>query len=276
MPVRLLLLGLLAAAAGGNAAEPKGTGCVPVGRPISLPQVPEASGVAISGNTVWVINDSGEPTLFRLSASGQVTPVAIANAQVADWEDLAIASCGTGECFYIADIGDNPRTRRSITLYQVPMSESSGASMHADPIQARYPDGPHDAEALVVTRRDGAFVVTKENPTRIYALTTGLNPGESGTLKLVRTLPEKMRITGAAASADDRWVALRSNTSLLVYALDAFLNGGAPTRIDLTNLKEPQGEGVAFGGAGEVYLVSEAGNSGSAGTLTRVNCAFMK
>ena len=276
MPLRLVLLGLLAAIADNGAAEQAGSGCVPVGKPITLPQVREVSGVAVSGNTVWVLNDSGEPTLFRIGASGQTTPVAIANAQVDDWEDLAIAPCRTGDCFYIADIGDNRGTRKNVTLYLVPVGEGGNGAKPADVIHAKYPDQPHDAEALLVTRRSGTFIVTKENPTRVYAFATALNPGETGALTLVRTLPEKLRITGAAASADDRWVALRSNTTLLVYPLDAFLNGGAPTRIDLSNLKEPQGEGVAFGRDGELYLVSEAGKSGSAGTLTRVHCAFIQ
>jgi hypothetical protein len=100
--------------------------------------------------------------------------------------------------------------------------------------------------------------------------------GETGTLALVRTLSEKGRITGAAASPDGRWVALRSNRNLFFYAIDTFLKGGDPVRVDLAAFKEPQGEGVAFGSGGELYLVSEGGGKNAAGMLTRIHCAFIR
>lgn len=86
----------------------------------------------------------------------------------------------------------------------------------------------------------------------------------------------KVRLTGAAVSPDERWIALRSNTSLLVYTLDAFTKGGAPIRVDLRGLKEPQGEGIAFGRSGELILVSEGGGGDASGMLTRIHCAFIK
>ena len=109
----------------------------------------------------------------------------------------------------------------------------------------------------------------------MYRFQTPVKPGEIGRLALVRTLKEKVRITGAAASPDGRWVALRSNGMLFLYRTDDFLKGGEPVRVDLTGFKEPQGEGVAFGGrGGELYLVSEGGGGDAAGMLTRVQCVL--
>jgi hypothetical protein len=71
-------------------------------------------------------------------------------------------------------------------------------------------------------------------------------------------------------------VALRSNTTLLLYTLDDFAKGRSAVRVDLTGLKERQGEGVAFGGQGEIYLVSEGGGKDAAGVLTRIHCAFIQ
>ena len=51
---------------------------------------------------------------------------------------------------------------------------------------------------------------------------------------------------------------------------------GSPIRVDLRHFKEPQGEGVAFGHAGELYLVSEGGGKNAAGVLMRVHCAFLQ
>ncbi len=207
-------------------------------------------------------------------------PVTIAGADVQDWEDLGSMSgglCADGTCLYIADIGDNRESRERITIYEVPMPPAGSTSTKpATATHVRYPDGPHDAEALLVTKKIGIFVITKEVPPRVYTFGASQNPGETGTLTLFRTLQEKVRITGAAVSPDEGWVALRSNNTLLLYSLDDFTKGGNPVRVDLRSFKEPQGEGVAFGSGGELYLVSEGGGKNAAGMLTRIHCAFLK
>lgn len=120
------------------------------------------------------------------------------------------------------------------------------------------------------------FIITKEVPARVYRLPVQDNPGQTATVTLVRTLNETVRITGAAVSPDERWVALRSNRTLFVYTLDGFANGGEPIRIDLRSFKEPQGEGVTFGSDADLYLVSEGGGKNAAGVLTRIHCAFLR
>lgn len=265
------------------AAQARAQTCKPIGRPLFLPGVPEASGIAAAAGALWTHNDSDAPVLFRVDSGGRVTPVTVAGAQVRDWEDVASASCPpsakrtTGEvCFYIADIGDNRGSRQRITIYQVPVPAPGATSTKtAEAYHATYPDHPHDAEALLFTK-SGTFIVTKEVPARVYQFGTSLKPGETARLTFIRTLNEKVRITGAAASPDGRWVALRSNTTLLLYKVDDFVKGAAPMRVDLQAFKEPQGEGVAFGRGGELYLVSEGGWSNAAGMLTRVHCAFIQ
>jgi hypothetical protein len=282
-----------------QAPSPAGT-CEPIGRPQFLPAVSEASGIALAGGALWTHNDSDAPVLFRIDASGRAAPVTVVGAEVRDWEDIASASCAAfagaaaEPCFYIGDIGDNRGSRQRITIYEVPMPAPAATSTKpAVAIHVRYPDHPHDAEALLILPGSAqlklsptvrqlsatvrhAYIITKEIPARVYRFQISTNPGETGTLTLFRTLNEKVRITGAAVSSDERWVALRSNNMLLVYTLDDFAKGGSPVRVDLTNLKEPQGEGVAFGRGGELYLVSESGGGGAAGVLTRVRCAFIR
>ncbi len=251
--------------------------CKPIGRPQWLPAAPEASGIAQAGGVLWTLNDSDAPVLYRLDGSGRTTPVAVAGANVRDWEDLASAPCRVGTCLYIADVGDNRESRERITIYEVPVPAPGALStMPANAIHVRYPDGPHDAEALLVTRQAGTFIITKDVPSRVYYIASSQHPGETGTLAFLRTLNEKVRITGAAASPDGRRVALRSNSTLLIYTVDDFVKGGSPIRVDLRHFKEPQGEGVAFGHAGELYLVSEGGGKNAAGVLMRVHCAFLQ
>jgi hypothetical protein len=280
----VLALTVAAAACAGGQSQFPANGCVQVGTPQFLADVPEASGLTLAGGVLWTHNDSHAPVLFSVDASGRAAAVTVAGAKVLDWEDLAAGPCpgfaeataGDG-CFFIADIGDNQESRERITIYQLPVPASGSTSTKpATAIHVRYPDGPHDAEAIVVTRKAGVFFVTKDALPRVYTFAASQDPGETGTLTLSRTLNEKVRITGAAVSPDERWVALRSNRTLFVYTLDDFVNGGEPVRLDLRTFKEPQGEGVAFGSDGDLYLVSEGGGRNAAGVLTRIHCAFLR
>ena len=254
--------------------------CKPAGKPQLLTGVPEASGVSAGGRDpgmLWILNDSGETHLFGFDAAGKSARVAVTGAELRDWEDIAIGKCPAGTCLYIADIGDNRGSRKRITIYRVeeptPGSAATGA---AEVFHASYPDQPHDAEAVVVTNDDQWFVVTKEIPPRLYRFPVSPKPGATVTLQFVRSLTERIRITGGASSPDGRWVALRSNRTLLLYKTEDFVDGRTPIRIDLTSLKEPQGEGIAFGRGGELYLVSEAGKVATGGMLLRLNCALPK
>jgi hypothetical protein len=285
-----LAIAIGAAACASGQSQRSGNGCEQVGRAAFLNSVPEASGIAYAGGVLWTHNDSDAPVLYRIDRSGRAAPVTVAGADVRDWEDLAAGPCpgfaeataGEG-CLFIADIGDNQESRERITIYEVPVPSAENMSTKtAIAIHARYPDRPHDAEALLVSGSaqlklsPTIFVVTKEVPARVYRFQASQNAGETSTLAFVRTLNEKSRITGAAVSPDERWVALRSNRMLLLYALDDFVKGGEPVRIDLRSFKEPQGEGVTFGSGGELYLVSEGGGKNAAGMLTRIHCEFIQ
>lgn len=265
---------------GVTAAQHRAGICRPVGKSQLLADVPEASGVAMgrrTPGTMWTHNDSGKPVLFRFDGAGRATLIAVTGADVRDWEDIAIAKCPVGECLYIADIGDNRGSRKQITIYRAPEPAlGSAAAVAVEAFHATYPDYPHDAEALVVTASGQVLIITKEVPPRLYQLPTPLKPGATVKLQLIRLLNERIRITGGAASADGRWIALRSNATLLLYPNDDLVNGRDPIRVDLTGLKEPQGEGVAFGRDGDLYLVSEGGEDAFAGVVTRLNCALPK
>lgn len=261
-------------------ATPGDASCKAVGRPQFIAGVPEASGIAQAAGAWWTHNDSGAPALFRLDGAARPTPVSVDGIRVQDWEDLASGPCTAAKaaerCLYLADIGDNRGSRDHITIYEIPAPRPGSTSTKpAAAIHAKYPDYPHDAEALVMSRAIGTFIITKEMPARVYRLAVSKS-GETNTLALVRTLNEKVRITGGAVSPDERWVALRSNKMLFVYAANDFANGGNPVRIDLTGFKEPQGEGIAFGSGGELFLISEGGGGDAAGVLTRIHCALIR
>ena len=246
---------------------------------VVLSAVPEASGVAVSRRTpglLWSMNDSGEPRLVAFDASGAMKArVRVTGATTDDWEDLASAPCRQGSCLYIADIGDNRTSRRTITLYRVPEPRTDDqATAPAEAFTAAYPDGAHDAEALFLDSSGRAYIVTKakSKETALYRWPQ-LRAGATGMLERLTSLPLE-HVTGADASADGTWVALRTNDQLYFYRMRELLasSGGQPLRVNLAGLKEPQGEGVAFGAAGRVYLAGEGGGRG--GTLVSLKCAL--
>lgn len=220
---------------------------------------------------LWSHNDSPDPVLFALDLSGAIKArVQVTGAKVTDWEDVAAGSCARGDCLYIADIGDNNAVRPRVTIYRVPEPRTDAkATEPAEAIDLVYPDGPHDAEALFTASNGQLFIVTKESATAtaLYRVPQDVQPGAVGRLEVVSRLP-LTDVTGASANGD--WVALRTNRELFFYRLRDLVSGSrAPSsRMDLTMLREPQGEGVALGANGVVYLVGERGG----GTFAKLQC----
>ena len=128
------------------------TPCQVDGRATPMPDLPEASGIAISRQVpgrLWTHNDSGQATLFALDGRGAVTArVRVTGASVDDWEAVAVGPCPGGSCLFVADIGDNGAKRKSVTVYRVAEPAANETSVAvAEAIEMTYPDGAHDAEA---------------------------------------------------------------------------------------------------------------------------------
>jgi hypothetical protein len=250
---------------------------------IALPaSVHESSGVAAAGGVLWTHNDSGDPLLVAVGMDGALRgAVRVTGAAVQDWEDVAEGPCPGGRCLYVADIGDNQAARPRITVYRVPVpAPGEAATRPAEAFHAMYPDGPQDAEALFVTGDGGVFVVTKgeTGPVAVYRFPREMRAGAVSRLERVRELAPAQskrsdRITGAAASPEG-WVALRTLRSIAFYRTGDLASGATaePLRFDLAPLKEAQGEAVAFGEGGVVYLTSEGVKKKDSATLARLVC----
>ena len=244
-----------------DAQQPAAPQCQPSGSLVRIPELPEGSGVAISGRTpgrLWAHNDSGDAVLVALDTRGAVTGrVRVAGVKVNDWEAVAVGPCPGGPCIYIADIGDNEADRKRITIYRVSEPSTGDSVAVKDTFHATYPDGAHDAEALLVAPDGGPFIVTKgeTDPVGLYRFPRELRPGATHQLERVgkpRTVSEGERITDGSVSPDGTWVVLRTKQGLVFHrAADLF--GGNWTgagRVDLKAVGEPQGEGVAIAADG--------------------------
>ena len=267
--------------------------CRVVGQSIRVADVPEASGVATSRKTpgqLWLHNDSGQPALFAVSVDG--TPrgrVRVYGAGVRDWEDIDVGPCPQGSCIYIGDIGDNNTKRRDVVIYRVAEPDAeAGTSAPSESMRLTYPDGPRDAEAFFVLPNGNLFIVTKgeRGPAVLYRVPEFR---DRTTAPLVRVatvvdaegstnaaVARSNRITGASASRDGRWIALRTLHAVMIYAADEFTAGNIREvlRFDVSVVREVQGEGIAFGDDGTVWLSSEGGGSGRQGTIARLDCTL--
>lgn len=263
--------------------------CRADGASVNLPAaVHESSGITLAAgrDAVWTHNDSGQPVLYLVGLDGRPRgQVTVTGATVTDWEDLAAGPCpASGRCLYVADIGDNQAARRSITIYRVPEPAPGDArTAPADALTAVYPDGAQDAEALFVLPDGGVYVVSKGETggIAVYQMPRTARPGTDARLERVVQLQAAKvnrpdRITGAAASPDGQWLALRTLRQLSFYRTGDLASGqlGTPLTFDLRPLREPQGEAVEIGENGAVLLSSEGGKKETPATLSRLSCTL--
>jgi len=135
---------------------------------------------------LWTHNDSGFPgTVFALSTNGTLlAQCEVPNVFSGDFEDIAI---GPGpspgmQYIYLGDIGDNTSVRDEIRVFRIPEPSIYFYQSNSPPIIPAvgsheivftYPDGPHNAEALMIDPWSGdLFIATKEtNSCGIYQAT---------------------------------------------------------------------------------------------------------
>jgi len=233
----------------------------------------ELSGLARSRSqpgVLWSHDDSGSaPVLYALRADGtELARLTVTGAQAIDWEDIASGSGAHGEpLLYIGDIGDNDRRRASIDVYRVlePRLDGRTATAPAKRLRLRYPDGPHDAEALLVDprRRELAIVTKQVGGARAY-WTDALQP-PGGEVMLTAGPPVRLAlVTAGDVSADGQVVALRTYTELAAWhrrageSLAATLSRppcGSPTP-----LLEGQGEALALDARGTSFVTVTEGS----------------
>ncbi len=252
-------------------------------------KLPEASGLALSRRSpdlLWSMNDSDDPTVIALTTTGQVKGQArVTGAAIRDWEALSVGPCPAGSCLYVGDIGDDGAKRMQVTIYRVPEPKADDtATAQADTFVFAYPDKAHDAESLFVTADQSLFIISKGHPTVLYRAPRDARPGAVSMLSRVAELPvdkflddqdrRRSRITDAATTPDGEWVALRTNSELLLLRTRDLVAGmmNDVWHVNLRSLDETQGEGVAISNGGDVYLGGEGGGHGLPGTFTHVKC----
>lgn len=250
--------------------------CVVVRGAAMLPEIPETSGLAVSRRNpglLWSHNDSGNAAvLFALDGTGTVHGRVRVPIRTRDWEDISSAQCGSDECLFLGDIGDNRATRRQIQIYRVP-EPAPGDAETAPPhvFNATYADGPHNAEAMFVIGTD-LFVITRDRTGGVYRAKAVSSDSRDLSLQRVGELG-LAAVTDAEPSRDAKSVVVRTSHEAVFYRTADLIRGGTVPylRVPLEGLKEAQGEGVAVDGS-MLYLSSEGRPWNRAGRIVSLRC----
>lgn len=250
------------------------------------PDLSESSGVTASRRQpgiLWTLNDSGnEAVVFATDTVGRDHGAfAVAGAENEDWEAIALGPCGTSDCLYIADTGDNTESRRTARLYRVPepsLSSRAPSTQPAEALDLEYPGGPRDVEAAFVGKDGTAYLISKGRGKRVeaYRVPPGAWSGRKFVVEPAGPLPIEAGtlgalVTDAAVSPSGNLVAVRTYFAVFFFRL-------TPRRTlrplgvgcDTAGL-QLQGEGVSWLSDQELVLTSESG-FGRPGTLVVLGC----
>jgi hypothetical protein len=224
----------------------------------------EASGLVASGQhagVFWTHNDSGDTArLYAIDESGASKgSLTLAGAIPEDWEDIA----RDGTTLYVGDIGDNDKGRDEIAIWRVdePATLDADGSAGASRMTLTYPDGPHDAEALV-HHGGSLWILAKDaDGAAVYEADPSADEQEL-VLADVLVLPAEAGAGAEVSGADagDGRLYIRTESAVLVYDLA----DGLPAALDGAPCLAPapddaDGESIAATSSGYAAL-SEGSN----------------
>lgn len=218
--------------------------------------VTESSGLAHSTydrSTMWTHNDSGsKPRVFAVGQDGATQAVVtLTNAASKDWEDIA---AGPNHTLWVGDIGDNDKTRSSIQVYRFTEPATLATqSLSATRFDLTYPDGKHNAEAMMVHPTTGRVYVATKSPSggAIYAAPASLSTSGNNTMTKVAS-GTPVKITAGAFAPDGKRFVLCNYAHTFVYS--GF--GATPTEAARPSLDQGESLEISADGAW-MYLGSE-------------------
>jgi hypothetical protein len=250
---------------------------------VASPAVVELSGIGagrLTDGVWWVHNDSGDSArVFAVGSDGRdLGEYALGGASAIDWEDIAV---GPGPLagmnyLYVGDIGDNAKTRASIQVYRV-LEPAVDTSVTTPPppqtltgvakLTFVYPDGPHDAEALLVDPSSGeVFILTKDfsGIAQVFRAPANLAAGSSTTLTSVGTvsLGSGGAVTAADVTPTGDVVGLRTYFSVRLFPRVAgtpLVQSFAQPPCAGATVSEAQGEAIGFTRDGRGYVTASEG-----------------
>ena len=217
---------------------------------IQDPALEESSGLAVSAlhdGVLWTHADGGSAAEVRaVDARGEtVAVITLAGIDPYDPEALAPGVDEAGlPALFLGDVGDNLEQRDDVSVFRfTEPSRLVDATVDATWFRFTYPDGPHDAETLLVHPRTGRLLIATKDAFGGGLYRAPLDPvmTDDGTNRLVRVADVPSLVTDGAYLPDGRF-ALRTYGSVFVYD-----RPGRPVATATLPL-QPQGESLAVDG----------------------------
>lgn len=246
----------------------------------------ETSGLVASTRhkgILYIHNDSGDTSrFFAISEDGTLNAIYTFQVDhtrkngVRDVEDIALGKGPKGRRYiYIGDIGDNNARRSFITIYRIREPKpgiAAGVSeiaVKADPLHLRYPDGPRDAETLMIDPLDQLFYIISKREDSVSVYTAPLRYKSGDTVMLVKRTTLFFQgntsakwISGGDISPDGRQVLVKSYLNVFYWKR----NKKEPIWQVLQNNPrvlsykvEKQGEAIGFSADGRGYFTISEG-----------------
>jgi hypothetical protein len=228
--------------------------------------LPEASGMIANGKSLFFINDGeGDGAIYRFTQGSEVERIRL-DISPLNLEAISAGSCGKGQCFYLADTGDNKLNRESVEIYEVnAVSFKVNRSW-----KMNYQDGPKNVEAFIVGKNGDFFFLSKSGKKK--------KKGENGKSKanlyhigaheLEKTNVEasligevsgiSAPITDMALSQSGDRVAILTTDTAFELPFSSFVKGDFSSLSEVGIEKLPKQESISYLSDGKLLWSSEA------------------
>ena len=246
----------------------------------------EISGITLSSHKnvfAYVHNDSGDKSrFFAIDSNAQlITTISFKgsenNGNVRDCEDIAVGKGAKGEqhYVYVGDIGNNFGLRPFVCVYKIAetdiQTDKTAITVTAVPVFLRYPDGPRDAETLMIDNIDRLLYIVSKREDSVHVYVSRLDWNKNDTITLTKkavlffagSRPQKWIVSGDI-SRDGSKVILKSLSKVYYWERAA----GEPIwktlsrpPLELPYQKEPQGEAICFDEKGTGYYTTSEGKN---------------
>lgn len=230
-------------------------------------KIEEASGMAFSRDhdgLMYTHNDSGGGRrVYVIDSLGKGMGVfKLKGVWNRDWEDIAV---GPGpdpklNYVYIGEIGDNRLKFTNIFIYRFPEPKQFLEGMEVEPeiLKLSYPDGPKDAETLMVDPiTKDIFILTKRDSLNIlYKTSQESFESKEAVLEKVMELPFTMSVAGDI-SVDGKEILIKNYFTVYYWKRnvnETIAQALARDPLILPYKPEPQGEAIGFHPNGKSYF----------------------
>lgn len=242
-------------------------------------QMTEASGIAwsvVNPGYIWAHNDSGHTNsiyLINVETGAIVATYQVDGTVNMDWEDIEVAKGPVNgvSYIYISDTGDNDQKKGSYSIYRFEepklLPEHVGKlnrinNIPVDRIVFAYPDGSHDAEAMLVDpETKDIFLITKRDVVSIlYVLPYPQKINEAGAACYKAGSFSFRQASAANCSADGNKVLIKNRQEIFYWERlpgESMVQLLERTPVKVPYAGEVQGEAICFDLQNNYYTLSE-------------------